>query len=303
MSKTILFCHPGGEHVPRCREAEGTVYPWNTGGHHRKFMLVRAATAMWDRSAAQSTGTHEVGLWGEWEPPSLTGIFHGDDRAMLPQAWHRPLFDATDNPPPCAQNTDPWIFGERMRYAICRQARHELLRRLESGDVVFFGSLRKRDECGHRAPEFNFFLDTVFVVRCGQPYWKSALPQNVDDLYRRATLDRIRGQIPDRGLVLYEGAMLDDPAEGMFSFVPCKPAKSDTDAVRFARPMINDLWPETSCLGKQSQLAYREVHVSPSEAWAAVADHCRSLGLEMAVRVHADPRQATQRDEPQPTAA
>ena len=52
----------------------------------------------------------------------------------------------------------------------------------------------------------------------------------------RATLDPWHGWGTDATYRLYIGATPDDPVEGMFSYVPCRPA--DADRSGFARPAI-----------------------------------------------------------------
>ena len=166
--RVILFSHPGGEHVPRPGLEN---YPWNTrDGHLRKFLLVTAklARVRSDLTRYDLDQQHRnVALWGEWEPCSLAGKFPTSGDKTLPKAWHRPGLGCT--PPEKGKDTDPWIFGSPMRYSNCRQARNPVLRNLDAGDVIFFGSHKK----GRTERRFNFYLDTVFVVAARHEYQKA----------------------------------------------------------------------------------------------------------------------------------
>ena len=131
-----------------------------------------------------------------------------------------------------------------MRYSNCRQARNPVLRNLEAGDVIFFGSLKK----GRTERRFNFYLDTVFVVAAGHEYQKAPRLQvpeaaRVDAIYLEHGLERLGHPFPKRGHVLYDGAKLGESGErALFSLVPCKAWQGDPASARFARPMINDIF-------------------------------------------------------------
>jgi hypothetical protein len=106
----VQFPHPGGEHYPPT-----DTMPWNLGRHRRKFL--RSGGRLVDPDGRHRFA--EVVFWGEWEAPSWI------DRRWpagggLPRALHRPYWfrPAPDSP---RQNTDPWVFGERMLYSNCRQ--------------------------------------------------------------------------------------------------------------------------------------------------------------------------------------
>jgi hypothetical protein len=171
-----------------------------------------------------------------------------------------------------------------MRYSNCRQLRHPSLRELDPGDVVFFGSLKKRDQDGAPAERFGFFLDTVFVVgsAAGHPPHPT---EEHDLLFRRAVLERLASNLRPR-LTLYKGRMLHPQGEaGLFSWVPCRPLVSgDPEHGQFARPMINQVLGLVD-VGSNPRLPYREVELAPDLAWKLVADRCTSLGLNMAIRI------------------
>ena len=290
MSRVLMLTHPGGEHVPPARSGRGEVlYPWNTNSaHRRKFLICGARLAEAHGGGyGMASEARQVALWGEWEPPSMAMRQSSSQEPMTPGAWHRPLLDKTslNDPPRDAQNTDPWIFGPVMRYSNCRQTRHAALRELNAGDVLFFGSLKRRDRHGARADRFGFFLDTVFVVGKSAPHPQPT--EERDHLFRRAVLKRLRDDVL-LGLTMYDGRMLDsESSAGLFCWVPCRPlVGGDPQSGRFARPLVNEVLGLPD-VGSNPRLPYREIPLAPDVAWKLVADHCANLGLNMAVRVDA----------------
>jgi hypothetical protein len=114
-----------------------------------------------------------------------------------------------------------------------KQGRPTQLRRLARGSVVLFGS------CLRKA---RFVLDTVFVVADHVDHtkrdYRDRLRGRVSEAYDAVTLSPWYGNMVERDKShrLYDGATVEAPVAGMFSFVPCLPAE---DAPRgFARPTI-----------------------------------------------------------------
>ena len=277
-----MFNHPGGEHVPRAGLEN---YPWNTNDHLRKFLLVSAKLARFDSKSTRyeiDGQPRNVALWGEWEPCSITGRFPPLGEKSLPKAWHRPVLGGA--PPENAKDTDPWIFGSPMRYSNCRQARNPVLRTLQVGDLILFGSVKKKPS----DRKFDFYLDTVFVVASSHGYNKSPnlqIPEaaRMDAVYRHHGLERLGHSFPKGGHVLYGGASVGwDDGRGIFSWVPCKEWQGDPASARFARPMINDMFDVAFVHPMQGLL---EVKEKPEIAWEMIAERCRDNGLEMAAQV------------------
>lgn len=222
----VQFPHPGGEHGPDA--ADGTLKQWGRGDddHARKFMVSAGA---WREQLEGSTNEGELFFWGEWEAAST--VIPAPERVPDGPSWlHRPFFEGLQDAPIGAirQNTDPFVFGEQFLYTYCRQPRNRRLRHLASGSVILFGS-RKRGQ---------FVLDTVFVVDRSIPhtpatYANVAVPPT-NPVFRATTLDPMYEQV-NKGCRLYFGATVDDPVNGMFSFVPCRPAR---ERRTFARPVI-----------------------------------------------------------------
>jgi hypothetical protein len=107
MTTFVQFPHLGGEHRP-----ESDDMPWNTGAHGRKFLISDGRYVDANNGVRQG----ELVFWGEWEPPSRVEHWWPRD-GRLPRVLHRPYWVRG-----IGQNTDPWVFGDRMRYSNCRQA-------------------------------------------------------------------------------------------------------------------------------------------------------------------------------------
>jgi hypothetical protein len=206
----VQFPHPGREHHPA-----GSAMSWNRGQHGRKFLLATGRYA--DAAGAPRDGT--VAFWDEWEPPSKI-VTRWNEAGALPRALHRPFwFRPTGND--CWQNTDPWVFGDRMIFSNCRQAtprgRPNAMQSLIRGSVVCFGS----------AIGGKFCVDTIMVIASVEA-WAPASRADVGagDAFQTCTAS-LPCSDESRQLArlsLYRGATIDDPVNGMYSFVPTLPA-------------------------------------------------------------------------------
>lgn len=275
----VLFNHPGGEH--RVRHFTPS-YRWNTRSHRRKYLAVHAHLAVQEGSGFRRDPlARRVALWGEFEPSTHVRAFPSEPRLGEPHSWHELIPIAT--PPPGAQNTDPWIFGDAYRYALCRQNSLPYLRVLHAGDLLLFGSYLKQGEDGHACSHFNFFLDTVFPIRRGFPLTdRERVPEYLlDPVYSRAAYNRFK---PKEMTIctFYEAAMLTgDLTSEPFAFSPCIPWDSGAVPPRRRRPMIGHLFGKSFGNGQVFTTVDRE----PAEAWRIVVDHCRSRGYQLAVAV------------------
>lgn len=220
----VQFPHPGTEH--NAKPFEGGIFPWNAGNHARKFL---ESPGRW-RSEDGSSNSGLVRFWGEYEPPSAVRSI-GPKQGLLPRWVHEPLY------PPASsghrQNTDPLVLGG-FWYSNCKQHRvraHSsptVMQRLEPGSVILFGSKRNH----------VFVLDTVFVVGGRQGYGRedveaSPVPEHVKDMALRPLYSN-----PGRALdfSLYQGATVERPVDGRWSFVPALPVRQPSD--RFTRPRV-----------------------------------------------------------------
>ena len=178
-------------------------------------------------------------------------------------------------------NTDPWVFGDRMIYSNCRQTiagahgelRPTLMQRLARGSVICFGSTIGRAFC----------LDTVFVVASAETWApRTAAHLGIDDAFRVCTVEATataKRQL--LSLTLYRGATLDDPIDGMFSFVPARLA-SERDP-RFARPRVSlpgFINPSNvrSTLGSKRPLPFEVVRAN----WMVVRRQVLDAGVRLA---------------------
>lgn len=219
----VQFPHPGPEHNPPTGDMH-----WNTHNHHhRKFLIAPGRYLDGDRRIRET----ELVFWGEWEPPSRVER-RWPASGRLPRALHRPYW-ADPASEGFRQNTDPWVFGDRMLYSNCRQLtsqrRPNSMQHLTPGSVICFGSTIQGEFC----------LDTVFVVASAERWTPAgAADLDVDDAFKVCTAHSLMTKKGDAylPLTLYRGATVDDPVEGMFSFVPA--SRANVDGPRFERPPL-----------------------------------------------------------------
>jgi hypothetical protein len=85
------------------------------------------------------------------------------------------------------QNTDPWVWGDRMIYSNCKQVfgperrptfMQRLTQRLTRGSVIRFGSTIDGEFC----------VDTVFVVASAEPWVPAEVADlDVEDAFKTCT--------------------------------------------------------------------------------------------------------------------
>lgn len=276
MSRTILLNHPGGE--PGASAVAGGHCAWNVSDRHRRKFLIaptRFAIPVGTDGRYMLRDTHDATFWGEWEPPSEVLTLDGAPPGT-PKFCHRPIMETPA--PPKSQNTDPWVFGDTMRYSIARQATTPVLRELDPGDLVLFGSVQKGTD------GWDFALDTVFVVNARHPYERDdeaavRAAAGIDDVYEEAVLKRRNPSFS--GQSIYNGRMLDGSDGEPFCWVPSMPA-FDGQPRPFVRPAINQLF---DMHFPNPQGAIKELPIPAEAAWHRVADHVQSLGLWMGGQV------------------
>lgn len=227
MPAFVQLLHPGGEHG----SDHGNIKEWNTGDHKRKFIR-NAGSCLINNKVIVS----ELLFWCEWEPESV--VIKIKDNAILhePQYLHIPFYIHHDVQVGL-QRTDPFVFGERFQYAICRHFNKygpTKLRFLDKGSLVLFGSCL----------DGSFVIDTVFVVdewiEYNRSNAESILKDKVSKTYWDTLIEPLLASRSDCGgssdmYRLYFGATYNKPVNGMFSFFPCL---LDNNAGGFARPII-----------------------------------------------------------------
>ncbi len=272
----VQFPHPDGEHNPR------TDYmPWNTGDHRRKFLVAPGRYLDGD----DQLGEVDLVFWGEWESPSRVER-RWPASARLPRALHRPSWmePATSG---SRQNTDPWVWGDRMIYSNCKQVfgserRPTSMQRLTRGSVICFGSTIGGEFCA----------DTIFVVASAEPWVPAEVADlDVDDAFKTCTGDSITAGRRDAylSLTLYRGATVDDPVEGMFSFVPAR--RADVEEPRFPRPPIHSRFinpsSRQSTWGSKRPLSMGTLR----DTWEAVRHQVLAADLLLAVQLQTPGRE------------
>ncbi len=207
----IQLNHPGREKPFRLgngyhQTPNGIIREWNNdASHYRKFLKMRGS---YIHSPGDIPQADTLYYWGEWEGNSYFDA--------LPDAHshgiHLPIHSLN---PRGHQNTDPYVYGDAFRYAICKQRGR--LTQLDPGSVILFGSSFKS----------GFALDTVFVVGSFQSvqsvYAENAARYSLT--YRQATLESLAdvylASYPNSSLRLYSGITY-TPDAGLFSFLPCR---------------------------------------------------------------------------------
>jgi hypothetical protein len=244
----VQFPHPGGD--PGTDDPGGNIKSWNRSftksrkkiPHVRKFMIAPGSYVE-EINGKEIYQQRDLFFWGEWEPPSKVHHLNRiqvQEEELYPQYLHKPYLP----PPPFPQNTrdeknpyqntDPFVFGDSFRYAICRQRAGNIMTRLDKGSLILFGI--GKEEKG-KAP--RFLLDTVFVVagyRDYKDYSPNALhdkklPKDISDidapqdeeLYWDIVVKMACGPYPLNGSIirrLYYGATYEKTYKGMYSFAP-----------------------------------------------------------------------------------
>lgn len=270
----VQFLHPGYEHDVR----QPGLFPWNLKGRHRRKFL-RSPGAYVDD--AGRLVEDELVFWGEWEPQSEAVPLEKTE--LLGPRWlHTPFYEPLEG---WAQNTDPFVFGDRFRFSICQQhrgGRPTQLAKLLPGSVVLFGS----------GLGGEFRLDTVFVVGPEHQEHSRARRPVVDAAYEEIVLDPYYAGFPDdRVHRLYEGATPETPVHGMFSFFPCKTLAEALNG--FARPTIR-----LDGLIKQThKQSYKRTFLADldhaAHLWRAVVAQVEAAGLRLGVRAEMPEKRAS----------
>ncbi len=198
------------------------------------------------------------------------------------------------------QNTDPFVYGDRFHYTFCQQHTKRgptLLRNLDRGSVILFGSCRSKN---------HFVIDTVFVVKDWIDYDRNScltkvLP-HIDPTYAAVSFspfwkhnfldpyqEVVSAESPGPTFRLYNGATLDDPVDGMFSFFPCL-QRSVSDK-GFERPTIS-IDGAITCTLFQGKKGTECKSIGKIKAlWETVVTQVRSRGLELGVSAVMPPHQ------------
>ena len=227
MPKIVQFLHTALEATPLNENEK--IIQWNNNETHRRKFLKSNGKYI-DQSGYETEA--ELTFWGEWEPQSEIYKLKNTKR-HFPKYLNIPFLDTSESHR--THNTDPYVFGERFKYIICKQHFfHNALVDLEQGSLILFGSSINRKFC----------LDTLFVVSSRKTNYtassiKTLFPKNKRGQYYFASVEPIFGEtncnitvdkedscrIIDDGIYTYYESINyseRDDYQGMFSFVPSK---------------------------------------------------------------------------------
>ena len=272
--RLVQFPHPGREHAMPA----GGQRPWKLGSemHGRTFLQ---SSGTYRRAVRGKDRRGDVAFWGEWEGAvdlvtAVEQLPAGPRWLCRPDPLGTPPVSDDGTPP---QNTDPYVWGNSIRYTFCRQPGNGKLRRMGRGSVILFGSSVK-----HR-----FVLDTVLVVAGWVEHERrDDLIGHTDKAHIRATIDPMYGWgEAKRTYRLYVGATPEAPVNGMFSFLPCRPAAGSRSG--FVRPALE----LHGLVNPNARMQARMLDVHPEripEFWREVVETVRSEGLALATRLDFD---------------
>ena len=230
----VQFTHPGKEPIITKAERNIGIKSWNQGTHARKFLKAKGQIV----TPQGLSPKQKLLFWGEWEPTSkiqpVNNYVGNNDQPKWVHIPFLPKKKSQLNPGTNAgtclsaqcvinsslQNTDPFVFGSAFYYSLCRQNHFTRLRTLARGSIILFGS-----PIMPKNPKGYFALDTVFVVDDYKVY-DFASPLKSLKGFIPKDYPKIMGFSHWKGhmqLVCYKGATVNNPVNGMYSFVPCKP--------------------------------------------------------------------------------
>jgi hypothetical protein len=175
--------------------------------HYRKFISCKGELLT---SLKAQPIREKLLFWGEWEGNSVFSPLNNG--ISKPNGIHEPFHSILNRG---CQNTDPYVFGESFKYAICSQT--GVMYHLLTDSLILFGTTK----------DIGFELDTVFVVRNHESaqnvYLNNASNYNL--VYREETLEQLGqtylGPNPSLYNKIYRGQTWWENKD-YFSFVPSK---------------------------------------------------------------------------------
>ncbi len=278
----VQFIHPGGEHTP---DDNDNIKNWNKGKHKTKFVKnFGKYLSLKGNKRQEQIG--DIIFWCQWEPESkvikriISPIYNG------PKYIYFPYYVLPKNYK-SLQGTDPFVFGERFHYTVCRQYKGKTptaLRYLEKGSVILFGSCINRD---------SFAIDTVFVVDHWIEYskktYKNILKNNIPNVYADVTISPLYQKTKkDISYRLYFGATYNKPINGMFSFFPCCPYNNKSKG--FARPTIEIKNVITNNLLRGKKLNSQKNINDVKKLWDEVIKQVKKQKLMLGIYTQLSPR-------------
>ena len=235
MAKIIQFMHPGSERPPS--RLSGKLVPdsnpgyyhcrWAEETHARKFLSVPGR--YYDEAMKRESRMQNLRVWCEAEWDTRARKLNPASEAG--PRWEHSFLPARPKLPEDGLNTDPYIFGKQFVYTNCRQDTKRSLQKLNAGDMILFGSLKKLNG----EERFSFLLDTVFVVSPESTFLDdlpaASFKSCLSSWYEQAVLAPLRSPYSpnkkscvmyDYNYRLYLGASFQKPFDGVFSFAPIR---------------------------------------------------------------------------------
>ena len=236
--------------------------------HYRKFIQNQGQYLSSIKSKPKEA---DLLFWGEWEGHSIFNPLPNSDRKRFPNGIHRPFHSILNKG---AQNTDPYVYGDYFKYAVCLQK--GALTKLPPLSLILFGTTYIKLNA--------FYLDTVFVVDSSVPAKKvmTTGASAYSRTYREATLnqlDEYNGNTLSE-VKLYHGLTWWDNNK-YFSFVPSKANPNRG----FERLRIDLGDPLFSLAGNTQGYSYLpKCSLSPQELWEKIALRCFKEGFVLGIR-------------------
>ncbi len=241
------------------------------GKHKRKFMETEGYYI--DNNKRIKS---KMTFWGEYEHMSYVTKLNND---KTPRYLHTPVLPNKNQDE--VLSTDPFVFCEPFLYLHCRIKAGNILDRLQSGDIILFGSSVNK----------KFVIDTVFVVKdrisvldskiCGEFKTTNGkyLNQNINKTSEAFN--------PCKVACVYRGATYNDKVNNMYSFFPCKPFDEGRAQI-FNRPNIT--LPNNITQLTNNLQAYKIINIDTTNemclCWNDIVNQVRGLDLSLGVKAN-----------------
>ncbi|GAB6278142.1 MAG: hypothetical protein STSR0006_01370 [Lentimicrobium sp.] len=175
---TVQLNHPAVEkefsNKGFCNAGHQIIREWNDNPnqHYRKY--IRNKGIYIESIIDSNPKNDDLMFWGEWEGYSKFQPL----KRTNPNGIHEPFHSIIGRG---CQNTDPYVFGDFFKYAICLQT--GVMRNLDPGSLILFGTTTK----------VGFLLDTVFVVKSKEIAKNVFLNNaaNYNQVYREETIEQL----------------------------------------------------------------------------------------------------------------
>jgi hypothetical protein len=272
MPITVQINHPNREYdYPGdgyFANADLIIRRWNDdlNQHYRKFIRNKGIYVKGIKD--NDPDNEDLMFWGEWEGHT---IFHPLER-VNPNGIHEPFHSIIERG---CQNTDPYVFGEFFKYAICSQT--GVMQNLDPGSLILFGTTTNR----------GFILDTVFIVgayeTAEQVYHNNAA--NYMQIYREETIQQLGETYlgpnhSQTNRIYYSRTWWDD--QNYFSYVPCRISDNTYEKVIIPVPPMS-----------KQKVGHPYSHLNPPkgrfaappEAWDYITAQVIAQGFYLGIRL------------------